>query len=154
MKPINEMTTAEILAEYNGLTGKNVKRFATRVDGEKRLAAARVNDGAVAPKKITVEQLLEKRPALRTRKPKKETLDRATAIRESWNSKTVAAARSARHRVKVDGEEYKSVAVAFKALGLPFPKHVRLRGEMVKNGAATFNHNGKDFKFKLVPAEK
>lgn len=153
MKPINEMTNAEMLAEYNQLTGKTVKRFATRAAGEKQLAKARINGGAPV-KKITVEQLLEKRPAIRTRKPKKETLDRATAIRESWNSKTVAAARSARHRVKVDGEEYKSVAVAFKALGLPFPKHVRLRGEMVKNGAATFNHNGKDFKFKLVPAEK
>lgn len=41
-KPISEMSTAEILAEYNALTGKSVKKFSSRAAGEKQLAAARL----------------------------------------------------------------------------------------------------------------
>lgn len=38
---MKDMTTAQILAEYNALTGQDVKKFASRAVGEKRLAEAR-----------------------------------------------------------------------------------------------------------------
>ena len=41
MKAINEMTTAEMVAEYNALTGKNIKKFSSRAAGEKQLAKVR-----------------------------------------------------------------------------------------------------------------
>lgn len=40
-KLIAEMTTAEMVAEYNTLTGKSIKKFSSRAAGEKQLAAAR-----------------------------------------------------------------------------------------------------------------
>lgn len=41
MKSTTEMTTAELIAEYNALTGKSVKRFSSRGAGEKQVSAAR-----------------------------------------------------------------------------------------------------------------
>jgi len=38
---VSAMTTAEILAEYNLLTGKSVKKFSSRAAGEKQLEKAR-----------------------------------------------------------------------------------------------------------------
>lgn len=40
-KPISEMTTAEMVAEYNKLTDKSIKKFSSRAAGEKQLAKAR-----------------------------------------------------------------------------------------------------------------
>lgn len=40
-KPISEMTTAEMVAEYNKLTDKSITRFSSRAAGEKQLAKAR-----------------------------------------------------------------------------------------------------------------
>lgn len=47
MKTITEMTTAELVAEYNALTGKSIKKFSSRAAGEKQVLAAR----EAAPKK-------------------------------------------------------------------------------------------------------
>lgn len=41
MKAINEMTTTEMVAEYNALTGKSIKKFSSRAAGEKQLAKVR-----------------------------------------------------------------------------------------------------------------
>lgn len=41
MKAIAQLTTAEMVAEYNTLTGKSIKKFSSRAAGEKQLAAAR-----------------------------------------------------------------------------------------------------------------
>lgn len=41
MKKIAEMSTAEMVAEYNVLTGKSIKKFSSRAAGEKQLAKAR-----------------------------------------------------------------------------------------------------------------
>ena len=44
------MTTAELIAEYNALTGKSITRFSTRAAGEQQLARARLATGvAIAP---------------------------------------------------------------------------------------------------------
>ena len=41
MKQISTMSTAEMVVEYNTLTGKSIKKFSSRAAGEKQLAAAR-----------------------------------------------------------------------------------------------------------------
>ena len=41
MKNVTEMSTKEIVAEFNALTGKDTKRFATRAAAEKALTKAR-----------------------------------------------------------------------------------------------------------------
>ena len=61
----------------------------------------------------------------------------AGAIR-SWENKSVAASRSARHKVKVGGEEYRSVMAAFKAIELPLAKHQKFRKELKEKGQMKF----------------
>src|SRR5687768_16586607 len=46
MKNVIEMTTKEMIAEYNTLTGKNITKFSTRAVGEKQLERARAYYGA------------------------------------------------------------------------------------------------------------
>ncbi len=47
MKPINEMSTPEMVAEYNALTGKAIKKFSSRPAGEEQLRKARLATGIV-----------------------------------------------------------------------------------------------------------
>lgn len=75
--------------------------------------------------------------------------DRSAAISKSWASKATRAARSERTAVKVGGTQYRSVAEAFRQLGLPMEKHVKFRGELKAAGKATFDGN----KFTVVAAE-
>lgn len=42
MQSIKSMTTPELVAEYNRLTGKSIKKFSSRAAGEKQLAGARI----------------------------------------------------------------------------------------------------------------
>ena len=41
MQIITEMSTSEMVAEYNQLTGKSIKKFSDRKTGERQLASAR-----------------------------------------------------------------------------------------------------------------
>lgn len=41
MKTIKDMTTAELVAEYNALTSKSIKKFSSRAAGEKQVEKAR-----------------------------------------------------------------------------------------------------------------
>jgi len=63
-KTISEMTTAEMLAEYNALTGKSVKKFSSRAAGEKQLAAARnaANQAALFGSSEPSEPVAETQP--------------------------------------------------------------------------------------------
>lgn len=45
---VKTATTAELVAAYNVATGKNIKRFSTRADGE-RLTLKALNNGSPAP---------------------------------------------------------------------------------------------------------
>lgn len=62
MKAINEMTTAEMVAEYNALTGKDIKKFSSRAAGEKQLAKVRseVSSTSQAAADVAVEKVEEK----------------------------------------------------------------------------------------------
>lgn len=58
MKAINEMTTTEMVAEYNALTGKSIKKFSSRAAGEKQLAKVRseVSSTSQAAADVAVEK--------------------------------------------------------------------------------------------------
>lgn len=60
MKTISQMTTAEMVAEYNTLTGKSIKKFSSRAAGESQLAKVRAEASTTAPKKET--KVTEKKP--------------------------------------------------------------------------------------------
>lgn len=63
-------------------------------------------------------------------KAPKASVERAAAIRASWDDASVAAARATRHAVLVDKVEYRSVRAAFVALGLPLGQHIKFRMEL------------------------
>ncbi len=56
MTPITDMKTSDMVAEYNALTGKSIKKFSSRAAGEKQLEFARAKEKltseAVAVKEI------------------------------------------------------------------------------------------------------
>lgn len=118
----NYMTTAEILAEYNKLTGKKTKKFADRKTAERRLKGARSLD-AFDRKKVVSKK---KKPVSNV-------------------------AQHARHRVSVQkgktkAQEYRSVKQAFEELGLPLGVHIKFRMELKSKGSHEIN----GYKFKLV----
>lgn len=59
--------------------------------------------------------------------PVAEVVSRKDAVAKTWTDPDVAAARSARNGVMVDGVQYRSVADAFTQLALPMGKHVPFR---------------------------
>lgn len=63
---------------------------------------------------------------------------RSEAIAASWGDKKVAAARSLKHKVKVGGTEYNSVADAFRQLKLPMGHHIRFRMELKAAGKKVY----------------
>lgn len=66
MKTIADMTTAEMVAEYNTLTGKSIKKFSSRGAGEKQLAKAREAN----PQPTVVEKTMPKaKTEAKTKKP-------------------------------------------------------------------------------------
>lgn len=139
MKNIADMKTAEILAEYNGLTGKNVKKFSSRKAGEKQLTAARAakphSNGTPAATNGDIQPKNKKRSA---------------AQRESWNDAKVAKKRAQRDGVHVTGVgDFKSVKAAFIAQRLPLGKHIPFRALLKKEGTANFEHNDKKIHFSI-----
>lgn len=79
-------------------------------------------------------------PAIRGRSAKSPTA--SASIAASWDDPEVRAARAERTAVAVKGPkvagEYKSVAAAFRALGLPMGKHIRFRMDLKAAGKLSF----------------
>lgn len=69
---------------------------------------------------------------------KDEPVDRSAAIAQSWADPAVAAARAARHQVKVGKEVYKSFVQACQALKIDLTSHIKARGIMVREGSVEF----------------
>ena len=203
MKNIADMTTAEMIAEYNALTGKSTKKFSSRAAGERQLASARANDPKQLPKateeelnhlfnqETTVEQhyirelgisecpccgihlsngittndaqresglrLLDKHeymclgcggefgPLIKGRSEK-----RSAAISNSWNDAEIAAKRSRRDQVMVNGAVHRSVRAAFAALKLPIGQHIKFRMALKEAGVGVYEHGDKEYEFTLV----
>lgn len=74
MKNVNEMSGPELVAEYNRLTGKSIKKFSTKADGikavNKALDAAVIGDEKPAPKKGKVKPAPKKAKKVRDDEPR------------------------------------------------------------------------------------
>lgn len=115
-----------IVDEYNQLTGKSVKRFATLEAAQRALAKAK---GEPVPAK-------EKKEAAH-----KES---SAAVKKSWKDKGTRDARIKRTAVAVAGHgKFKSVMTAFQSLKLPLNKVISFRLELKEKGHATID--GKKF---------
>lgn len=145
---ISAMTTAAMVAEYNSLTGKSIKKFSSRAAGEKQLEAARTKAGVAVIKEVVAKVVKAK--VVKAKVEKKETTNRADAIKKSWADPKVAAARSERTHVKASGKMFRSVKQAFEELGLPLEKHIRFRMQLKQVAEMTFNHEGRTIKFAVV----
>lgn len=194
---IKTMSTAEMVAEYNELTGKAIKKFSSRAAGERQLAAARAeaaqgaheNDGSwddldwagrvalwhsegrcphcgADPSDITAagkegttagenrsfchacETEFENETGMGY--SKSNSAAHAEAAKKSWQDAATRAARSARHRVMVNGIEYRSVKAAFEGLDLPLGKHIKFRAELKAAGKLSFEFMGVVHKFKII----
>lgn len=72
-------------------------------------------------------------------------------IAKSWNNKEVAQKRLTRNGVMVEGVgEFKSVRVAFAALGLPDSKHIRFRMKLKEAGRLNFEFGNKSYTFQII----
>lgn len=107
---VKEMTMKELVVYYNERADKPVKRFSDRKSAERR-----------------IEEL---GPALHSK-----TL--SEAIRISWLVPETASKRSERSGVKVNGDWFKSVAAAFRALELPMNEHIKFRMQLKAEGELT-----------------
>ncbi len=72
-------------------------------------------------------------------------------IAKSWDNKEVAQKRLTRNAVMVEGVgEFKSVRVAFAALGLPDSKHIRFRMKLKEAGRLNFEFGNKSYTFQII----
>lgn len=139
--PIADLSTAEMVAEYNALTGKTIKKFSSRAAGEKQLEEARQ----------------AAQPAPKTKAPKAECSTdelhdlRSQAVAATWQDANIAARRKERSAVEVKGHgEFRSVKAAFDALELPLGKHITFRLRLKQEGSSLFVHDGKKYEFTIV----
>lgn len=153
---ITEMTTSEMVAEYNKLTGKSIKKFSDRKTGERQLASARnmaetkkLLQGVAAKPKTEVPVKSKSAPKQKPA-PRVNIDGRSTAVAASWTNKAVAASRAVRTNVSVAGTAYRSVKEAFEKLNLPLGQHIKFRMELKAEGVKTFEHDGKKYNFKTI----
>lgn len=178
---VSTCKTSQLVAAYNLLAGKSIKKFETRAIAEARVGALLATAQAASSRwkcpgcgadefssHITAAAL-EGQPGAdrlfchhcsteffsngRVYKAPAASATRRGAIAASWQRPAVAAARGARHavrvtRVRVEGgaptrvtEQFKSVREAFAKLGLPMGRHIKFRGQLKAAGKLRFADN-------------
>jgi hypothetical protein len=118
---IGEKSIEELLAFYNVNSKRKLKKFA---------------DLPTAVAKVTtlLETLAAEAVAVAARIEAGITNPRSAGVSESWKNPEVAAKRKERSRVEVNGVVYKSVADAFRHLGIDMKHHIKFRQELKANG--------------------
>lgn len=133
---IGSASLSDLVAQHNALSDKPVKKFSDRKTAERRVLA--LLDAASTRKVRTPKAKADKAPAA--------PADRSAAVAASWANPEVAAARAARHSVRVGADVYRSLPAAFRELNLPMGSMIATRLALVANGKAVHaNH-----KFTLV----
>lgn len=79
MTKISDMTTAEMLAEYNALTGKTVTKFASRARGEAQLENARKDAESRATARAVEKAAADARATKRAEQPARSEAAKAAA---------------------------------------------------------------------------
>lgn len=144
MKSVKEMTTAELVEEYNKIRGKSIKKFSSRAAGEAQVLAARKDA------KGTLEAVKSLSTGESAGTPRQSSANRSQSTAESWKDKKVAASRKERTAVRVGGETYRSVAAAFSELKLPMKSVIPFRLALKKDERKNFEHDGKTYVFTTV----
>lgn len=145
------MTTMELLAEYNAGTGKHATRFSSRAAGERQVESlrrialleeaekmrreARKAPVAVAEPAAPEGPKSKKTEATKGKAQATPKTSNSAAVSASWGNPDLAAARSMRHKVEVNGTVHKSLAVAFASLGMEPKGFGRLRLVLKRTGA-------------------
>jgi len=146
---LNELTVAELVALYNRLTGKKVKRIASKALAVKRVLAAQmtVPKPEKAPKKDAAPKVripargAKKSPKkvdglpLPHRREKGEKRRKRLPVPKGYDP---FLAQRTRNRVKADGVEYRSTYKAFQELGLDEKKCEKFRKDLKMVGKLTF----------------
>lgn len=167
---VSTATTKELVAFYNANAETPVKRFSDRATAERRVSRlleemAQASGEECKHTYCSINSALEvvcdvcgevQEPAEAEQMEKKEAdaeapaateaptdKVRSEAISESWKDPEVKAKRSARHFVRVDGVEYRSVRAAFVALSLPLNQHIKFR--MALKAAGKLESYGKSW---------
>lgn len=141
MKNVDDMSSAEMVAEYNKLTGKNIKKFSSRAAGERQLRNARAEHATEIEQEAAVRAKL------------------SSAVKESWKNPETAAKRAQRNSVTVVGpdgkaQHHRSVLAAFNAHGLPYKDHIRFRMALKasEGGKRIYEHEGNAYEFTIDTA--
>ena len=164
MKDITAMKTSDMVAEYNRLTGKSITKFSSRAAGVKQLEFARAKakltaeavevkeipqDGSCCPACGAEHDQTEYWANGKVYNAPAKSVTRAEGVRKSWSDKAVHDRRSVKHRVQVNGAEFKSVRAAFEHHGLPMTKHIKFRAQLKAAGSLAWNEK---FHFTVVQA--
>lgn len=118
---LSKATMAELVAFFNANAPEGtpqVKRFASVAKARERCAKLQ----PATPK------------ATKTPKPEAPKRSRSDGVRDTWGDQSVREKRCERHGVRVDGQEFRSVAHAFRELKLPMKDHIRFRMELKTAG--------------------
>jgi hypothetical protein len=124
MKLISEMTTAELVAEYNEKTGKNIKKFSSRAAGEKQVATLRDHKRSISTSETWNNKEIAAKRAERHN------------VNVTFNNLQAAT--------------FRSVKEAFVFLGLPIGKHIPFRMALKKENSKTFEHEGTVYTFSVA----
>ena len=114
---VSTLSGKDLVDKYNELTGKNIARFSSLLEGRRRVYEAL---GASRCSNVHAEVIIAE-----------------------FQAEHGVAPQTKRTSVTVDGVAYKSTAAAFKALGLPMGVHIRFRMKLKTTGSAEIN--GKKF---------
>lgn len=120
-------TVAQLLGEYNRLTGNALKRFPNKAEAIRLVTEARA----------------------------KYAKPRSLATKAQWRNKKVAKERATRTSVIVQGHgEFASLAKAFNALNLPRNGRIRFRMALKAAGMKTYTHEGTTYTFCVAGTKK
>ena len=148
LTPEEEVAMSEkmnaLVLEYNTLTGKGVKRFASLAIGQQKLDQAR---HLIENPKPKVEG---------NGKPKGKVNEKMSAsVRTSWDDEGTAKRRGQRNSCAVEGHgAFRTVGEAFVKLSLPMGRCIPFRGKLKTQKHLAFDHNGKIYNFSIQPYVK
>lgn len=138
-------TIKQLIAEYNKLTGLDIKRIATKEDIMKRLLKAKTKRGIETVKTIDENAEINISELRKSINP-----IRSKATSETWNDPIIATKRSARYKVEVNGDQFNSLGKAFDSLGISRKHLIQQRLLLVHDGYVIVDSQDQKFTFRLI----
>ena len=151
---LESMKGPELVALYNSLSESPIKRFPDRKAGIRRIRAlqkaasepGKAKAKAKATPKATPKAKGKKTTPAAKADPAQTKAKRSAGTKKSWKDPDTRHARSQRHGVSVNGEEYRSVKAAYEAFGWDLAGHKEFRALLKEKGQLTAD----GMKWKLI----